>query len=93
MAYATTVAQPILIGGGIGDSPRLWMYSAADTAATVDTIAYFTDGYTLGMRAGDLVLVYNSTIGLWTGHAIATATSTGVDLRDGTTLASTANTD
>lgn len=92
MAYSTS-NQPFLIAGGMGAAPRLWMYSSADAAATVDGSGYFTDGYRLGMRAGDLVLVYNSTGTIWTAHRIHSASASAVDLADGTTIGSATNTD
>jgi hypothetical protein len=92
MSYSATTAQPFLIAGAIGASPRLWMYASADDSTTVDGSGYFTDGYTLGMRDGDLCLVYYSTSKKWYGHTV-TVSGTTVDLADGTVIGLNTNSD
>lgn len=51
------------IGGGIGGAAaKLFFYTtAADADATIVGTGYFTDGFTKGMRAGDLVDVVATT--------------------------------
>ncbi|MEN3145692.1 hypothetical protein ABCW43_00095 [Neorhizobium sp. IRAMC:178] len=45
-----------------GYGPRIWRYStAADADATIVGAGYFSDGYSKGMRAGDLVHVIATT--------------------------------
>ncbi|SRR6266851_2493156 len=52
--------------------PAIWSYiSTADALATVLASSYFSDGYSRGMRPGDLVLLLFST---------STTSSTGVQL-------------
>lgn len=55
MAYSTS-NPPICIlrGGQYGGA--LWLYDTTDTAATVDTAAYISNAFTLGMKKGDLVI-------------------------------------
>lgn len=72
--------------------PKLWFYSEAATAATVDASGYITDGYNKGMRDGDLLAHYNSTSKIWTMHTV-TVSGTTVDLADGTIVGSTTNSD
>jgi hypothetical protein len=86
MTYVTS-NQPRLIGGSLNVGPRIWLYKSADVGTTVDGAGYFTDGYSLGMRAGDFVYVFDTTTPKVTGHYVVTANSTTVDLSNGTTLA------
>ncbi len=56
MAYASSVAVPVMIAGGFGGTPfRVFAYKSADSVATVATTGYFSDGYSRGMRVGDVV--------------------------------------
>lgn len=90
MAYATSnpprlVAQPI---AGL----RLWQYESADAVTLVRVAGYFTDGWNLGMRAGDLVAVLDNDAspitGSWCWVTSATEAA-GVDLSDGVTITGT----
>lgn len=61
MAYTpdTLVLMDTQIGGY---GPRIWRYTtAADADATIVGAGYFSDGYSKGMRAGDLVHVIATT--------------------------------
>lgn len=93
MAYATS-NPPALIAGGVGSGPRIWTYSSVDAVTLVRVAGYFTNGYALGMRAGDIVLVLDNDASPLTGSWcwVAVATSTNVDLGDGVTITGT-NTD
>ncbi len=92
MAYVPATAQPILVAGGIGSTPRIWMYLTADVGTTVDASGYFTDGYSLGMRDGDLIFCYVSGTKVWNAHTV-TVSGTTVDLSDLTALTVTTNSD
>jgi lipid-binding SYLF domain-containing protein len=92
MAYSTST-PPILVAGGVGGTPRVWMYVSTDANTAVDAAGYFTNGYALGMRAGDLVLVQDSDDLVWYGHSVITATSTSVDLGAGVAISSATNAD
>lgn len=93
MTYSTA-NQPRLIGGSLNVGPRLWLYNSTDASATVDGAGYFTDAYTLGMRAGDQVIVVNTTSKITTWHYVVSCTAAaGADLGDGTTIGSSTNTD
>ena len=91
MAYATS-NPPALVFGTVGNTRKVWMYSSADAAATVDASGYFIDGYDLGMRDGDLLLAYNSTSKIWSSHTVVVSGTT-VNVADGTTIGSSTNTD
>lgn len=71
MAYASTVAVPVLIAGGFGGTPfREFAYKSADSIATVAGSSYFTDGYTRGMRVGDMITAMQlSTASTYMGHS------------------------
>jgi len=62
MAYATTNG-PRLISDSLGSSTgSLFLYNDADPIATVLGTAYFTDGYDLHMKVGDVVMVVDTTL-------------------------------
>lgn len=91
MAYSTS-NQPRLIASSVGSGPRMWLYSSTDAAATADGSGYFTDGYTLGMRDGDLAFVYDTGTKIWTMHTV-TASSTTIDLANGAIVGTSTNSD
>ena len=83
MAYSTS-NPPVLVTQGIVGS-RHWVYSSADTDALVQVSGYFSNGWDLGMRAGDTVMVIDndaSPIAV-VHHVVVSATSAAVDLDDG----------
>lgn len=90
MSYAST-NPPIIVGQSIAGA-RVWEYRHTDAAATVDASGYFTDGYSRGMRDGDLLRSYDSGTKIWTMHTV-TVSGTTVNLADGTIVGSTTNSD
>lgn len=89
MAYSASnpprlVSQPI---AGL----RIWQYTSTDAVATVRVDGYFTDGWDLGMRKGDLVMVLDNDASPITGAWcwVTSASSSGVDLSDGVTITGT----
>jgi hypothetical protein len=89
MAYATSnpprlVTQPI---AGL----RMWQYESTDAVATVRVSGYFTNGYDLGMRKGDIIVVLDSDASPITGAMcwVTEATTSVVDLSDGVTITGT----
>ena len=94
MAYSVNnppklVSQPI---AGV----RFWSYASTDAATDVDANGYFTNGWDLGMRAGDWVLVYDSdsTHGQITSHVVKSASKAGgVNLSDGVSVGGAADAD
>jgi hypothetical protein len=80
----------ILVGGGVGSGPRVWIYTEASLAASaLDLAGYISDGGKLGMKVNDLVLGINQATGIWSGHNVVSvnATTGAVDLSNGTTIA------
>lgn len=92
MAYATS-NPPVMLASAVGKPGlRLWFYSSADAVTLVRVDGYFTNGWTLGMRAGDLVIVLDNDASPITGSLcwVTSATAAaGVDLSDGVTITGT----
>ena len=60
MAYATT-NPPVCTKPGFNSSVASeWEYRSTDAAATVDADGYITNAEQLGMKAGDVVRVYDT---------------------------------
>lgn len=100
MAYSTSAPPRLVTSGGLygvaATGGQNWFYSTADTAATVDTTGYITNGGDLGMKVGDLVNVQVTGTGVVTSHRVVTVSATApgaVDLSDGTIVGVTTNTD
>lgn len=91
MSYATT-NPPALLIGGVSGAPNIWVYSSADPHATVDASGYFTNGYKLGMRDGDQILVIDTNLKISSWHYVEVSGTT-VDIADGTVVGSTTNSD
>lgn len=83
MAYETSNA-PYLANQAIGGKGKLWIYEDEDSAATVRVSGYFTNGYALGMRAGDRLILQNAA-GAASHFIVNAASTTAVDLTDATT--------
>jgi V8-like Glu-specific endopeptidase len=72
MTYAVT-NQPIKVAGFNG--PNVWVYKSADAIATVQGAAYFSDGDTLGMKVGDVVLVSDTATPLGSVAVVSAVTA------------------
>lgn len=92
MAYSTSTPPRLLIDS-VGGSPSVWLYSSADAKATVDGSGYFTNGYALGMRDGDLCFVYDTGNKIWSAHTVLNTSSTTIDLGNGTDIGVSTNSD
>ena len=61
MAYSTS-NPPALVSQRVGaSSGAIWVYSDGDSIGTITGAGYFTDGDALGMVAGDIVVIINTT--------------------------------
>jgi hypothetical protein len=89
MAYSTSNPPAMLTQTMSGN--KLWFYSSTDAATAVRVSGYITDGYDLGMRAGDMVIVVDSdaTPIAMQLMIVTSATSSAVDLSDGTAVTAT----
>lgn len=59
MAYSTSL-PPALIAQQVGGAGAVWLYRSADADETVNGGGYFTNGVSLGMAVGDIVLVIDT---------------------------------
>ena len=86
MAYAASALH--LVGGGSGQ--RLWLYSTADTIATVNTAGYFNDASDM-LNINDVLIVASSTGGTpVVSHSYVNANASGVvDVVDGVAITAT----
>lgn len=89
MAGYSTASPPTMIVQAIAGK-RIWLYESVDAASVVDGSGYFTNGYALGMRQGDLIFVTDNDASpvITTSHVV-NASGTTIDLSDGVTLGST----
>jgi len=93
MAYSTSNPPFCISAGPIhnGQAGRIWFYSSTDALSVVRVSGYFTNGYDLGMRAGDIIFILDndaSPLAL-SVSVVNAATASAVDIADGTALAST----
>ena len=89
MAYATT-NPPRLIAQSTGASTgALWYYTSTDNQAAVRVSGYFTNGFDLGIRAGDMLLMTDTDDYAGAIMICNASTSTATDFTDGTAIAAT----
>jgi hypothetical protein len=70
MAYATT-NPPSLVAQRVGDGPAVWIYKSADVDSDVNGASYFSNGVSLGMQVGDIVLVVDTATPKVSFHGVA----------------------
>lgn len=75
MAYAVT-NPPQLLVPSVGGGMALWGYKSADAVTSVVGAGYFENGDDLGMKLGDVVLIYDSNTNDG-GIAVVTAVTAG----------------
>jgi len=89
MAYSTS--NPPAIETQAINGRRRWSYVSADAIATVDGAGYFSNGFDLGMKLGDVVEVTVSSSGataiLYVNNT--PTASLAPDTTDGTTISAT----
>lgn len=76
MAYATS-NPPALVTQRIAGGPAMWIYKSTDDDATTNGAGYYTNGSALGMRAGDMVYVYDTTTPKGSQHYVSSVTAGG----------------
>lgn len=102
MSYATSnpprlIADSVGAGGvtanGGSQGGSLWLYLTTDAFAAIDTAGYFTNGYSLGIRPNDVMIVVKTdTKAAQIMVCIAATSDSDVDFTDGLAVAAT-NTD
>lgn len=93
MAYSSDT-PPALIAQA-GRQTRLWVLRGTDAVSAVRVDGYITDGWDLGMRAGDLVHYIDTNSAPITNQMMIVSSASeagGVDLSDGLAITAT-NTD
>ena len=90
MAYSTS-NPPVLVAQGIGGTNKLFDYRSTDAGSAIDASGYFTNGYALGMRQNDTVLVHDTDASpvAQTIHTVTTSTTSATDVSDGVAAGST----
>lgn len=90
MAYATS-NPPVLLAQGIGGVGKIYDYRSTDPSTDVDASGYVTDGYALGLRANDTVLVHDTDASpvAQTIHTVSSSTTSATNLSDGVAAGST----
>jgi hypothetical protein len=78
MAYSTTNPPIVIAQGGGGATPSFWLYISADVHTDVDADDYFTNGFELGMKVNDPVIVVKTTATVGaTTHVVSAVTVNG----------------
>jgi hypothetical protein len=112
MAYsgataASSVANPpINVAGGLGvgrgssaltgNNKNLWMYSSTNLTTDLTAAGFFSDGYNLGMRPGDVVMgsqytSAGSSVISFQGSIASVTTAGAASLSTGSLITSTFN--
>ena len=92
MAYATTNPPVLVVTGGMDGRNKVWFYRSVDAATLVCVFGYFTNGYDLGMRSGDLLIQVDtdaSPLSMQLMIVNAATASGGVDVSDGLAVTAT----
>lgn len=91
MAGYSTSNPPAIVAGPLTGAGKTWFYSSVDAVSLVVAAGYFTNGYDLGMRKGDMVFVLDNDASPITGSVcwVSAASATQTDLSDGTTITGT----
>jgi len=71
-----------------GNAPSLYLYTTADTQATINTAGYFNDLVNT-LEVGDIIMCYDSTTPSLVVTYVLSNDGTDVDVADGTTISAT----
>jgi hypothetical protein len=100
MAYSTTnppaaISQQLTRGGttGTDNKPQVWLYSSTNLTTDLVAANFFTDGFYLGMRPGDIVIGSQYTSAgssrISFQGVISAATTAGAQMSTGSVMTST----
>lgn len=59
MGYATNNPPRAMGPRKSGDAPCMWWYRSADSIEEITADGYFENGFSVGLRVGDVILVQN----------------------------------
>jgi hypothetical protein len=79
MAYSTS-NPPYVIAQGLNGANKLWGYKSENPQQDVNDAGFFTNGYDLGMRVGDMLYATDTGTGITSLHAVNAASTSSVDL-------------
>lgn len=91
MAYSTD-NPPVILAQSVRGEKKIWAYQSTDAATAVRVSGYITNGFDLGMRAGDTVFVTDTDASPIATQVMIVTSATranGVDLSDGTAIVAT----
>lgn len=80
MAYSTSAPPSLTSIAPLTTAGQVWNYRSTDVATDVDAADYFSNGYDLGMRVGDIMFVQDTdtgTGGTTTIHRVTVVTTNG----------------
>jgi hypothetical protein len=77
MAYIVNEGPGLIAQKNGLTGAALWVYKSVDSLALVAVAGYFTNGYALGMKVGDQVVVVNTTTGASKTVAVAAVVTDG----------------
>jgi len=91
--FQTTGGSSAGVAAGVGSGCGMWMYASTNSSTEVIAANFFSDGYALGMRVGDIVFCAGATgsSGLLCIHTVAAASTAGVSLSSAGGITSTFN--
>jgi hypothetical protein len=93
---STKYAPGDATGGALPSGVNLWIYTSTDVSTVVDASGFFTNGYDLGMRTGDLLICQERVSGgstfLTTMHAVVMSGTTA-DIADAVAITSVTDSD
>lgn len=88
MSYATSNPPAVIAGPLTGR--KLWFYASTDAQTDVDASGYITNGYDLGMRSGDVVLVVDTDASpVAASLHVVNVSGTTIDLGNGVAITAT----
>jgi len=91
MPYSTSNPPVCVVPGGMDGRNKLWFYRSTDAATAVRVSNYFTNGYALGMRTGDVLFQIDTDASPLTAQIflVNAATESVTDVSDGVAITST----
>lgn len=78
MTYAVSNPPKLMVPRVGGEGPAIWVYYDGDDDATVNGAGYFSNGVDLGMKVGDVVLVFDTATPQGSVHFVNTISGSTV---------------
>lgn len=77
MTYSVSNPPALKSASPLTGPGQTWSYRSTDVATDVDASGYFTNGYALGMKVGDIVEVFDTdTNDVMTLHRVTVSSAT-----------------